>query len=276
MRYFYYFLFILGILNYFFIHQPAGVEILFSDVGQGDAFALRTPSNKIIIIDGGPNWNSLYGLGRWLGFGQHDIDILILTHDHDDHITALPEILQRFRVSKIILPLGLDSQSSKEFLSVIKNNELDSEVLSENRCVELEDACRLCLFPPDDNFKKSKDKNDLSIALHFDCAGLSLVAAGDAPQAREESLLKNEFDWHAQILKVSHHGSDFSSPNIFIKAVAAQLGFISVGENNSYGHPGNNALERLSKIGMKIWRSDELGSLLVYASDSQIFIRKAW
>jgi len=111
--------------------------------------------------------------------------------------------------------------------------------------------------------------------LHYSCGGISLVAAGDAPQAREEALLKNDFDWRAKILKVSHHGSNLSSSNIFIKAVSAQLGFISVGKNNSYGHPGEQVLERLKELGTKIWRSDKLGSLLIYANNEQIFIKKA-
>lgn len=276
MRYLYFLLFILGVIFLFLINKVSRAEILFFDAGQGDSFFIKSPSNKIIVVDGGPDWNSLYGLGRWLGFGHNKIDILILTHDHSDHITALPEMLKRFQVDKIILPLDLDSESSKELLAIIEKKKLESEVLSKNKCLNIEDSCRLCLFPPDDNFNESKDKNDLSIALHFDCAGLSLTAAGDAPGAREESLLKNDFNWKSKILKVSHHGSDFSSSSIFIEAVAAQLGFISVGKNNSHGHPGSSALERLSSIGMKIWRSDEMGSLLVYLNNRQIFIKKAW
>lgn len=276
MRYLYYFLFAFVVLSYFLISNSSYVEILFFDVGQGDSFALKTPDNKIIVVDGGPSWESLYGLGRWLGFAQHHIDILILTHDHSDHITALPEILRRFQIGKIILPLRLSSQSSNELLSVIKNKNIDSERLNESKCVELEENCTLCLFPPDDNFRQSKDENDLSVALHFDCAGLSLAAAGDSPQARELSLLKNNFNWHAQVLKVSHHGSDSSSANDFIRAVSAQLGFISVGKSNSYGHPGNKTINRLRQLGLKIWRSDQSGPLLLYTINRQIFMKKAW
>lgn len=274
MRYILLLIFIIYFFSYYIFESKPRAEIVFFDVGQGDAFALKTPRGKIILVDGGPSWESLNGLGSWLGFGYKDISMIILSHDHEDHISVLPEILERYQVNKLILPAGLSSQSSVALLKVAQKNNVDSEQLSKNRCYALEENCILCLFPPDNDFINSKDKNDLSIALHFKCADLSLVATGDASKQREESLLKNNFNWQAQIIKISHHGSASASTVSFIQAVSPDLAFISVGANNFYGHPAESTLLRLKSFVSKVWQSDELGSLLIYTNNKQIYFKK--
>lgn len=274
MRYLIFLIFIVSFFSYYIFQPMSRAEIIFFDVGQGDSFALKTTTGKIIVVDGGPNWDSLNGLGHWLGFGVNHINMIILSHDHEDHLTALPEILERYQVDKLIMPTGLSSQSSVALLKAAENNNVISEQLSTNRCYNLGQDCMLCLFPPDQDFINSKDKNDLSIALHFQCDGLSLVAAGDANKKREESLLRNNFNWQAQILKISHHGSASASSASFIKAVSPYLAFISVGANNSYNHPAKSTLTQLRMFALKIWRSDELGSLIIYANNKKIYLNK--
>jgi len=275
MRYILFLIFIACFFSYYIFEPASRAEIIFFDVGQGDSFALKTKAGKIIIVDGGPNWNSLDSLGRWLGFGHNHINMIILSHDHEDHLSALPEILERYQVDKLILPTGLNSQSSVALLKAAKNNHVNSEQLDERRCYDLEENCALCIFPPNQDFINSKDKNDLSLALHFQCDGLSLAAAGDASKKREESLLGENFNWRAQILKISHHGSATASSILYLRAISPYLAFISVGANNSYGHPADSTLIRLRNFAVTVWRSDELGSLLIYANNKKIYFKKA-
>jgi competence protein ComEC len=273
MRYLLFFIIVVYFFSYYFVKPVPRAEIIFFNVGQGDSFALKTTTGKIIVVDGGPSWNSLNGLGHWLGFGRNHISMIILSHDHEDHLTALPEILERYKVGQLIIPTGLSSQGSIALLKAAKNNNVAIEQLNKNRCYSLEQDCELCLFPPDQNFVGSKDKNDLSLALYFKCDGLSLVAAGDASKKREESLLLNNFNWQAQILKISHHGSASASADSFIKAVSPYLVFISVGANNPFNHPADSTLMKLKKLSLKIWRSDKLGSLIIYANNKQIYFK---
>jgi len=272
-RLFFFFLISFCLLPLFRI-DTGRAEAVFFDVGQGDAFALKTPQGKIIVVDGGPDWSSLKDLERWLGFGRQKIDFLILSHGHDDHLAALPEIAARFKVKNAFLPARLSGSAAAALLEALKKDGAVVKYPAADFCLLLETDCSLCLFPPAASFLKSKDENDLSLALHFDCAGLSVAAAGDASQAREKSLLSSDFVWSAQILKISHHGSDSANDPSFQTAISPDMAVISVGANNSYGHPSSEVVNRIKQAGIKIWRTDQAGSVLFYSNNSKIYFKK--
>lgn len=275
MRY----LFILLFIIFFICYQSATfdlqAEVVFLNVGQGDSFCLRTPTGKIILIDGGPDWSTLYGLGRYLGFKNKKIDYLILSHGHADHLSALPEVVNRYEVQKVFLPARLTGDIGQALLLELQNEQVMVEYPQNNFCLSLEANCRLCLFVPGSKFVSSQDENDLSLAIHFDCAGLKVAAAGDASQARERELISFNYDLSAQVLKASHHGSKSSSAAEFLEAVKPQLMLISVGKNN-YGHPAYQVINRAEQSGIDIWRTDEGGDVLFYSNNSQLYWKKPW
>lgn len=246
-------------------------EIIFFDIGQGDSFALRTPRGKIILIDGGLDWSPLYYLGKWMGFFKKEIDILLLTHDHSDHISALPEIIKRYKVKNIFLPSRLNSFASKEILD--KNFNAKIYYPHQEMCLDLEDNCFFCVIPPTEDFIDHKDENEISLAIIFDCANLSVFAAGDAGKARERSFLNSDLFQSVKVLKVSHHGSETSSDLDFLKALKPEIALISVGENNRYSHPNKSVIDRLKSLGIKIWRTDRDGYLRVFSRQGLLYYK---
>lgn len=269
MKIFYFSIFL--VIGLFFLKSSFSgeAELIFFDVGQGDAFAFRTPKNKIILIDGGPDWSLIYHLGKWLGFKRKEIDILILSHEHSDHISSLPEILKRYKVKNIFLPPGLSGFASEALSAEAKG--INIFYPQEDVCYSLEDDCSLCIFPPSQEFIKTNDENDISLAVSFDCVGLSVFGAGDAGKKREQSFLTSNFFHSAKVLKVSHHGSDTSSDLDFLKALHPSLALISVGENNSYNQPHKIVINRLIKMNIDIWQTDMLGTLRIISNNEQIY-----
>lgn len=244
-------------------------EVVFFNVGQGDAFALKTPQGKIIAVDGGPDNSALYGWGRWLGW-KRTIDILIISHGHSDHLTAFPELASRYQIKQALLPSGLSGITAQTLLSALRAQGTEIIYPQSETCWQLEPACDLCLFPPTTEFLNKDDENDWSLALHFNCDGLSLAAAGDAGRQRELALLSSGFLWQAQILKASHHGADTSNDPSFVAQVKPAVVVISVGADNTYGHPSLELINRLKVAGIKVWRTDEQDSVIFYANNKKI------
>jgi len=255
-------------LNFYYDHQA---EIIFFDVGQGDSFLLKTNNGKIILVDGGPDWSALYQLGKALSFFERQIDFLILTHAHDDHVMALPEILQRYDVKKIFLPSRLSGEAA---LELYKNQKEKVFFPQAEECWIFNSICTLCILPPSEKFLNAKDDNDLSLGVFFDCDSLSLLAVGDASSERELDLLQSSLVKSVKVLKISHHGSSSSSSLEFLRSLAFKLAVISVGKNNKYGHPSNIVLNNLDAIGALLWRTDQSGALRVFANNSQIMYQK--
>lgn len=247
-------------------------EVVFFDVGQGDAFALKTPQGKIIAVDGGPDLSALYGWGRWLGW-KRTIDILIISHGHSDHLAALPELVTRYQIKQALLPPGLSGIAAQTLLSGLRSQGTAIIYPQSETCWQLEPACSLCIFPPTAEFLKADDENDWSLALHFNCDGLSLAAAGDANRRRELALLSSGFLWQAQIFKASHHGADTSNDPYFVARVKPAVVVISVGADNTYGHPSPELINSLRVAGIKVWRTDEQGSVIFYANNKKINYR---
>lgn len=249
------------------------VEAVFFDVGQGDSYAFRTNDDRIILIDGGPDWTSLYGLGNWMSYFNRKIDIIILTHAHSDHLAALPEIIKRYQVNKVVLPHHFTGAAARAFLESLSDN---TEVIypEEEFCFDFNTDCFLCIIPPSERFNNSDDENDLSLATYFNCSGLSVLGAGDAPGPREKEIMSSKLVSSVDVLKVSHHGSKDSSPDSWLNYLSPQLVIISVGNNNSYGHPHQELINRLKQRDVNIWRTDLNGSLSIFANHGEIFIKK--
>lgn len=248
-------------------------ELVVFDVGQGDSYALRTNDNKIILIDGGPDWTSLHGLGRWLNFFKRDIEIIILTHAHADHISSLPEIIKRYKVKKIYLPENLDGAESVALINSL-TSEIEVIYPEKDLCIDFNSNCSLCIFPPSENFKGADDDNDLSLASYFNCSGLTVFGAGDASTARELDLLNSHFFNQADILKISHHGSSSSSDSKFLDAVNPKFAIISVGANNRYKHPSVKVINSLNEKDISIWRTDISHSVMFFSNNKGIIYKQ--
>ncbi len=273
MRFIFIILIIFSIIFFVSFVNKKRAEVVFFDVGQGDSYAFRTNDNKIILIDGGPDWTSLHGLGRWLNFFKRDIEIIILTHTHADHISSLPEIIKRYKVKKIYLPENLDGAESIALINSL-SDEVEIIYPEKDLCIDFNSDCSLCIFSPSEKFKGSDDDNDLSLATYFNCSGLTVFGAGDASADRELDLLNSIFFNRADILKISHHGSSASSDSKFLDAVDPKFAIISVGTNNIYKHPGLEVINSLKERYISIWRTDSSHSLMFFSNNKGIIYKQ--
>lgn len=239
------------------------LTIRFFDVGQGDCALLTSPSGRTVLIDGGPDLSALEALGDALPLSGRLIDLLILSHPDPDHFTAFPEILRRYSVGALLLPaIENDEEPYRALLAVARENNVPVVVAHPLRDIDLGDGAQLdILWPPDP--VPFDDDNENSIVLRVTHATGSILFAGDLGMKGEESLLASGIDISAQVLKVGHHGSRYSSSQEFLSAVSPRLAVISVGKDNDYGHPHADTLERLRTANITVRSTAEEGEIML-------------
>ncbi|MFA5754092.1 MAG: MBL fold metallo-hydrolase [Patescibacteria group bacterium] len=240
-------------------HQPP-LEVIFFNVGQGDAALIKTPSRQTILIDGGPDNSVLRGLGKNLSFFRRRIDTIIVSHYHDDHITGLIEIINRYKVGKIIFPAeSPTSEISTIFLSAAQDKKIPIIFLSASATLEFAAGCQLFLLNPD-VFDIKPDDND-SLIARLDCHQKRFLFTGDSNSKVERALINSGLDWRADVLKASHHGSITANSEAFLRAVAPRLLIIPVGADNRFGHPSPVILDRAVSLGILVRRTDQDGEI---------------
>ncbi len=241
------------------------VEIDFLDVGQGDASLLKLPNNKIVLIDGGPDNLVLKRLGENLPFYQRKIDLIILSHFHDDHLIGLIEIIRRYKTGSVIYMKGAESSwLFSVFLKEAKERNINLIPLGGEANVKYSESCSLKTVNPLVLGVKADSNNSLAVKL--DCSPLTAVFTGDNNYKVEEALLRIGLDWAAKILKASHHGSKSANSELFLRIINPDILVISVGADNRFGHPSAETLERAGRLGIKIKRTDLAGTVEIYGS----------
>lgn len=238
--------------------SPQKLEVAFLDVGQGDSTLVKPPGRQVILIDGGPDNSVLSGLGKNLPFYRRRIDVVIVSHYHDDHVAGLVEVLNRYHVKKIIYPSNSPtSEISKLFLSTAARLRIPIIYLSSTAQLDWGADCSMSLLNPD-IFGIKPDDND-SLVAKLDCRQTKFLFSGDNSSKVEQALIDSGDDWSADVLKASHHGSITASSIKFLNFVQPKLFVISVGVDNRFGHPSPIVLDRVSGLGITIKRTDQEG-----------------
>ena len=264
---------IFGLL-YFYSKQQTNLSINFLDVGQGDAIFIKTPFNQNILVDGGPDSTVIKRLGENLPWWSRTIDLLVLTHPHDDHIIGLNEIIKRYDVRKIIYTgVVYDSSAYDSWQESVKAYQIPTVIIDHPQIINLGKNCNLeILYPRQAIYGQSIDNlNNSSLVSKLVCAGVKILLAGDAEQAEEKELLQVEADLSADIIKVGHHGSDTASSEEFLAKVKPQYAIIEVGKND-FGLPSLRVIKRLERRGVKIYRTDQSGTIVIKKNDQKIEI----
>jgi competence protein ComEC len=260
---------ILGLcLVLFFYHPAKFLEIDFLDVGQGDSELIKTPYGQRILIDGGPDNKVLAELGRNLPFLERKIDLVILTHPHDDHSAGLIDVLKKYRVDKILLTAApSNAPPFEEFLRVARTKKVPLVIVASQEKISLGDNLDLDILHPR-NSDSDVDLNDSSIVAKLVYKNKKFLFTGDAGVLTEEELMNSKIDLKVDVLKVGHHGSETASSLDFLRVVSPSIAIIEVGVDNKFGHPKADSLWRLNKVGAKILRTDLNGTIKI-RSDGQ-------
>lgn len=250
-----------------FSRHPAGFQMEFVDVGQGDSTLITTQNGKRILIDGGDNFTIDYELAKLMPFYNCNLDAVILTHPHDDHLIGLNRILTRCKVSTVMFnDVDFTSRTFSDFKELTKN--ISTRNLYKGDEFEIDGVSFEVLWPEKEFTQtKSADINDYSIVLLVDYGDFEALLLGDINGdkfqkfdiGKYSSLIDGDFD----VVKVSHHGSKYGVDKPFYAALKPKTCVISVGADNKFGHPDKGVLDFLSGINCNILRTDEKGNIVL-------------
>ncbi|HEY8468880.1 MAG TPA: ComEC/Rec2 family competence protein, partial [Longimicrobiales bacterium] len=246
------------------------LEIHAIDVGQGDAFAIRTPDGRWILVDAGPRTDR-YDAGRarvvpyLLRRGTRRVDALILTHPDADHIGGAAAVLDALEVGVVVDP----GQPAGKPLYIDLLREATREnvrwlAARSGRELRAGDVVLHFLHPeeePGANFLDGQPTaNEFSVVFRLTYGRFAALFTGDAPAAVEERLVaRHGAALRAQVLKVGHHGSSTSTSEALLAAVEPEIALLSLGRHNRYGHPAPAVIRRLERHGVRMLRTDQSG-----------------
>ncbi len=259
---------------------PGTLETVFLDVGQGDAIFMRFPDGRTLLVDGGGRPDGLDG-------GDYDpgervitpflrrrgitrIDHLVLTHPHGDHVGGLEAVLKDFRVGRVWYGgTEFHGPQYQRWLALLARETARGRLAWQipragERMLAGKDLTARFLHPEAEPLAGTRsDENNSSLVLRVDYRGVSFLLTGDIEAEGERALLAGRAgDLPATVLKVAHHGSNYSSSGEFLDQVGPALAVIQVGRN-SFGHPGPETLERLKGRGILVYRNDLHGAVTV-------------
>lgn len=264
--------------DFFYASRAANeLEVVFMDVGQGDASLIKTPYNQNILIDGGPDNAILSGLSREMPWWDKTIDLMILTHPHSDHVSGLIEVLKRYDVKKILYTGVLhNSPSYLAWLRLVQEKNVPIVIIDRPQTIYFGKDLFMDILYPNKSFlnKEVDNLNNTSIVANLHYQNNLFLFTGDIENETERELLASGSLGKINVLKIAHHGSNTSSIQEFLDVTKPQYAIISVGENNTFGHPNRNVLKRLEKNGVEVFRTDQNGFARFISDGSRIMVDK--
>ena len=234
------------------LSAPDGkLHVTFLDVGQGEATLIVTPSGRQVLVDGGPDSRVvMQALGARLPFWDRSLDVVALTHPHGDHIAGLLGVLDRYDVD-ILLHRSADYPTAEyaRWQQALADRAGRNTVLEAQRGhrIALGDGVVLDVLHPGPVTIEGETNNN-SLVLRLSYGEIVFLLTGDVETPIESALLARGAPLDATVLKVGHHGSATSTSPPFLAAVSPSLAVISVGEDNRFGHPDEEVLQRLHAI----------------------------
>ena len=267
--------------------ENSNLKVEFFDVGQGDAIFIQTPENHQILVDGGPGSAVVGKLAEEMPFWDRTIDLIILTHPESDHMAGIMEVLQRYKVDYFlwtgIVRITPEYKRMAEILNQ-KKSKTKVKTVSAGEIVKAGNVSIDILYPfknlAGQEFKNTS--NDTCVVSRLVFGKSSFLFTGDISKAAEKELA-NSYALPAgrqelagiksDVLKVAHHGSKYSSSDLFLENVQPKIAVISVGAKNTYGHPTPETLQRLEKYDIKVLRTDKEGDITMLSDGNNIYTK---
>lgn len=237
-------------------HSLSPLTIHYIDVGQADA-TLFTFDEHAILFDTG-DWKRNDTIDYLEQMGITDLDLIIISHPDADHIGQLPEIIDTFHVEEVWMS-GNESSSQvfQRSIESILNHDINYHEPQVGESFAIGDLEMVVVYP----LNKTGQTNEESLSVFFTYGSHHFLFTGDADSKAESEMLQINENLRADVLHIGHHGSNTSSGQSFIHAVKPKIAIISVGADNSYGHPHPDVLKRLENAGIRIYRTDLHGTI---------------
>jgi competence protein ComEC len=260
---------------------PDNLKVNFINVGEGDCILIEAPNKINILIDGGGTPQSNFDVGNKIVIpylrrkGIDTINLLVLTHPHLDHLEGLLPVIKEFKVD-MVLDSGLisDLQEYKEFISTIQEKGIPYHQAKAGDNFIFSNNLEIFLLNPSyiSDFYNDSDFNNASIVIKLFYKNADFLFTGDIEETTENKLLIWQNILQSDVLKVSHHGSATSTNSEFLDRVNPMIAAITVGKNN-FGHPSQKVIERLEDKNIKIYRTDEDGTIIVRTNGQEYWIK---
>ncbi|MBO5859769.1 MAG: MBL fold metallo-hydrolase [Clostridia bacterium] len=248
-------------------------KVHYIDVGQGDCELVEC-DGKFMLIDASENGYENEIINYLKKIGVEKLEYVVASHQHSDHIGGLAEVLEEFEAENIIMPRLTKEQTPtnstyKEFLKAVQG--------SGAKVIEAKVGAKYVLGTADFEIlgpvtNDAEDINNMSVVMRLDFGENSFLFTGDAETEEENEILENGGNVDCDVLKTGHHGSGTSSSKNFLNAVTPDICIISVGADNKYGHPHDNAVKRMQKQTDKIYRTDICGDIVIESDGENLTV----
>lgn len=243
------------------------LTIHFMDVGQGDATLIEC-DDKYMLIDAGNNDKGTLVQNYLVKQGVETLDYVIGTHPDADHVGGLDVAIYKFDCETIILPEAeKDTKTYEDVLLAIqsKGYEITAPVVGDTYTLG---SAEFTIISPSENY--DSNANDNSVGILLENGENKFLFVGDAEEEAEEDMVNSGINLMSDVYKVSHHGSKNATTDAFLEAVSPIYAVISVGEDNAYGHPTAEVLNKLRMSGIEVFRTDEQGTIVLTSDGKEI------
>ena len=239
--------------------EGGGFSVTFIDVGQALSVLVGC-DGQYMLYDGGNVEDGSLVVSYLQSRGVDRLEYVFCSHAHEDHVGGLAAVMAAVPAGQVYAPVTEnDTQCFEDFVKYTQQQGLAIVVPAAGSVWQLGSAVIRMLGP----VASYDDTNDTSLVLRIDYGETSFLLTGDMEQDAEDDLVASGAPLDVDVLQVGHHGSETSTGYVFLNAVLPEIGVISVGEGNSYGHPHEAALSRLRDAGVDVWRTDLSGTITI-------------
>lgn len=256
--------------NKSFSINPNEMKIHFIDVGQGDSILIQV-NNKNLLIDSGSKSEKKKLENYLKSIYIPQFDYIIATHPHEDHIGNMNYIINNYKINNFYSPkIQSNTTAFESMAEALARKDIKIKTLkannnnNNNNSIDLGDNTLVEIFSP--NLDSYDNLNNYSPIIKISYGNNSFLFTGDAEEDVEGEVLSKSFNLKSDVLKIGHHGSSTSTSKNFLDRVNPGITIISVGKENSYGHPSNKTLEKIKAT--TVYRTDINGSIVI-TSDGQ-------
>ncbi len=264
--------------------HPHQLELTVIDVGQGDSLLVTFPDGKLMLIDGG----GILSFGRStkprFDIGEdvvspylwtrsiRKLDVVVLTHAHDDHARGLPAVIENFHPAELWTGATPSSDAWSQVRAAAQSERLAMRAMRSGEAFDFGGTRVEVISPPPDYVAPDSPKNNDSLALRIIYGRRSFLLTGDMEKPMEQRLLASGEPVRADVLKVGHHGSNSSSTDPFLDAVSPVFAVVSDGFANSFHHPHPQVLARLAAHRAGVFRTDQQGLITIRTDGERLFV----
>ncbi|TFB12966.1 MBL fold metallo-hydrolase [Candidatus Marinimicrobia bacterium MT.SAG.4] len=247
-----------------------GSEVIFINVGQGDAAFIDGYNSKNILIDSGRSdfgvKSGKYSITPYLhSIGISRINYLLLTHADSDHIGGAEYLINNFKVDTLLFGVSIpNSNLFSEIVNIAKNMNIPFKKIILGDLIKLGNYSEIQVLYPPRNYitPVNKTENNSSVVIKYRFANSTILFTADIEALTEKRISDSDLNMKSNLLKVPHHGSRSSSSELFLEKVSPLDAIISAGENNPYGHPSREVLDRYEVNGIRVHRTDKDNALI--------------